>query len=45
MTFGEPGDPKLLAILCGVVAFDSPAVHDLLAVLPRSCGSTRRGTR
>jgi hypothetical protein len=30
-----PGDvPADLAILCGVVAFDSPAVHDMLAVLP-----------
>ncbi|MGL5849586.1 MAG: cupin domain-containing protein [Phycicoccus sp.] len=34
MTFGGPDDPELVAMLCGVVAFDSPAVHDLLAVLP-----------
>jgi len=31
---GHPDDEELLALLCGVVAFDAPAVHDLLAVLP-----------
>ena len=31
---GDPGDEELLAVLCGVVAFDAPAVQDLLAVLP-----------
>ena len=31
---GEQGDEELLAMLCGVVAFDAPAVQDLLAVLP-----------
>jgi len=29
----EVADPPL-AMLCGVVAFDSPAVHDMMAVLP-----------
>lgn len=31
---GPDDEPAQLAILCGVVAFDSPAVHDMLAVLP-----------
>ncbi len=31
---GDPDGDELLAMLCGVVAFDAPAVHDLLAVLP-----------
>lgn len=31
---GPADRPADLAILCGVVAFDAPAVHDMLAVLP-----------
>ena len=31
---GEPDDDELLAMLCGVVAFDAPAVHDLSPCCP-----------
>lgn len=34
LRLGDPHDEELLALLCGVVAFDAPAVHDLLALLP-----------
>ena len=34
LSIGDPDDDELLALLCGVIAFDTPAVHDLLAVLP-----------
>ena len=34
LRIGPEGEDASLAILCGVVAFDSPAVHDMLAVLP-----------
>ena len=34
LSIGDPDDDELLALLCGVIAFDTPAVHDLLAALP-----------
>jgi AraC-like DNA-binding protein len=34
LRIGPDDQPADLALLCGVVAFDSPAVHDMLAVLP-----------
>ncbi|WP_127472639.1 AraC family transcriptional regulator [Microbacterium sulfonylureivorans] len=34
LRLGPEGEGAPLAMLCGVVAFDSPAVHDMLAVLP-----------
>lgn len=34
LRLGDPDDEERVAMLCGVVAFDAPAVHDLLAVLP-----------
>ena len=34
LSIGDPDDDELLALLCGVIAFDAPSVHDLLAVLP-----------
>jgi len=35
LTLGADGDAPDVAMLCGVMAFDSPAVQDMLAVLPR----------
>ena len=34
LRLGPEGEEAPLAMLCGVVVFDSPAVHDMLAVLP-----------
>ncbi len=34
LRLGPEAEEAPLAMLCGVVAFDSPAVHDMLAVLP-----------
>ena len=34
LRLGDQDDEERLAMWCGVVAFDAPAVHDLLAVLP-----------
>ncbi|MDY0909203.1 AraC family transcriptional regulator [Microbacterium sp. CFBP9034] len=34
LRLGPEDEEAALAMLCGVVAFDSPAVHDMLAVLP-----------
>lgn len=34
MRLGPGGEEAPLAMLCGVVVFDSPAVHDMLSVLP-----------
>lgn len=34
MRLGPEAEEVSLAMLCGVVVFDSPAVHDMLAVLP-----------
>lgn len=34
LRLGAPDEEAQLAMLCGVVAFDSPAVNDMLAVLP-----------
>ena len=34
MRIGPEDAAAPLALLCGVVAFESPAVHEMLAVLP-----------
>ncbi|MEV7397730.1 AraC family transcriptional regulator [Aeromicrobium sp. NPDC092404] len=34
MTIGDPDLPVRTAMLCGVVGFDSPAVHEVLQLLP-----------